>query len=106
MTRNGSILLVAILLAGCTQLQKFTVTDLTGAAALAQAAGDQPGAACWNSLIPIVNAVTGTQIGTATLIEAKRVLTTTAAGPQCAMITASAFLDLLSLGSKVAVPGL
>lgn len=96
--------LLTVCLVGCVQVQKFTMSDLSNASALAQKYSDSSGEQCWSALVPLIDSATGAQVGAATLIEAKRVFQGLAAGP-CASITASAFLDLLALGGKIVFPG-
>lgn len=103
-----SAALLALGLAGCTQVQQtaqqiatFTAADVSAAEAVAVAAGDTQGAACYAALEPIVaNAPAGIVSGFE-LLRAGQLI----ANNQCAAILANLSVLLLQQGASALVLG-
>src|SRR5438445_13684840 len=69
-------------LAGCSEVGKLAVTDLTYAAKVATEGGDPTGAACWVALTPPAKAIEDAPTpGLASAIEADRLFALATQGP-------------------------
>ena len=96
----GAISLAIVLvlwLGGCAQLGQFTATDAQNATAIATAAGDSAGAACWPVLATAGNAIdaAGNSAGVLTAIEQKRVVQIALQDAACQPVWAGVLADLL-----------
>jgi hypothetical protein len=99
--RRIAALLLPLLAAACTtpvQIQQFTAGDLQQAAAVAQAGGDDVGAACWGKwLAPVQALQAGAPLGLATKIEIVRVAEINLSSPACAPISVMVLMELNKL---------
>jgi hypothetical protein len=96
---------LALSVVSCAQVDKFTLTDISNAGAIATAAGDTAGADCWAPLGAAVGAATAPtpspqDDGVAVLIERTRLgagLQAVAMGP-CAPVIVQGLLKAGKLG--------
>jgi hypothetical protein len=96
---------LALNAAACAPVDKFTLTDISNAGAIATAGGDTAGAACWGPLSAAVGAATAAtpsphDDGLAVLIERTRLgsgLQAVATGP-CAPVIVQGLMEAGKLG--------
>jgi hypothetical protein len=88
---------------GCTQVGKLAATDLTNAAQVATQGGDPQGAACWDALAPVADAIETTpNPGLASVIEADRLFASATLGPNAPCNAVGGMI--LSMVLRKAVP--
>jgi hypothetical protein len=88
---------LAVWLGGCAQVGQFAAGDAKNAAAIATAAGDTAGAACWPVLATTGTAIAaaGNSAGLLTAIEEKRAVQMALQAPACQPVWAGVLAELL-----------
>jgi len=88
---------LALWLTGCAQVGQFSAEDAGNAAAIATAAGDPAGAACWPILEATGNAISsvGDKPGILVAIEEKRAVQMALQNTQCQPVWAGVLAELL-----------
>ncbi len=89
--------MLALWLGGCAQVGQFTADDAQNATAIATAAGDIEGAACWPVLAATGNAIaaSGSSAGLLTAIEEKRAVRIALQDASCQPVWAGVLAQLL-----------
>jgi hypothetical protein len=98
-----SVCIALLAMSGCAPLGKFAAGDLANAAQVAARGGDPQGAACWDALIPIADAIeTAPTPGLAVAIEADRLFVSATQGPNAPCNAVGG--QILSMLLRKAVP--